>query len=479
MGRESIGKIRWPTGPPSIGNWTFSMRSWPPNRKSLSPTKSTFPRRGRTPSFSQRSYPNRIVRFISSRPSRARGCGRWCKGLPCISRKPCAPRKKPVTQRDHKKSILRRARRVVVKIGSQILSSATGIEEARLEALVSDLAALHDQGKEIVVVSSGAVAAGMARLGRRERPQSIPEKQALAAVGQIRLMALYERAFAKFGKNVAQVLLTHDDLANRHRYLNAKHTFQMLLAYSIISIVNENDTVAVEEMKFGDNDHLSALVATLLEADLLVIFSDVVGVYDRDPRLNPDAELIPLITDSKGLSQTIGGKSQSPFGTGGIATKLDAAETAAAGGIPTIIASGLQGGVLEHVFDEKEQIGTLILPEDNRLASRKHWIAFNLKPAGEIVVDQGAHDAVVLKGKSLLPSGLKDIRGSFGVGECVRCLDLEGREFARGLVNYSAQELNQIKGLHTSKIEKMLGYKAYDEIIHRDDLVLMHEGNRQ
>ena len=378
-----------------------------------------------------------------------------------------------MTQLEYKKPILRRARRVVVKIGSRILSSNEGIEEARFKGLVRDLAALHERKKEIVVVSSGAVAAGMTKLGVKERPKTIPRKQALAAVGQIKLMALYEKHFSRFDKSVAQVLLTHEDLANRQRYINAKHTFQVLLESSIIPIVNENDTVAVEEMKFGDNDHLSALVATLLEADLLVVLSDVEGVYDKDPRGHADAQLISLIADSKGLSQAIGGQSLSSFGTGGIATKLGAAEKAAAGGIPTIIASGLQSGVLERVFDEKEQIGTLILPEENRLASRKHWIAFNLKPTGEIVVDQGAHDAVVLKGKSLLPSGLKDIRGSFGVGECVRCLDQEGREFARGLVNYSAQELNRIKGLHTSKIEKVLGYKAYDEIIHRDDLVLL------
>jgi glutamate 5-kinase len=378
-----------------------------------------------------------------------------------------------VTQRDHKKSILRRARRVVVKIGSQILSSATGIEEARLEALVSDLAALHDQGKEIVVVSSGAVAAGMARLGRRERPQSIPEKQALAAVGQIKLMALYERAFAKFGKNVAQVLLTHEDLANRQRYLNAKHTFQMLLASSIISIVNENDTVAVEEMKFGDNDHLSALVATLLEADLLVILSDVAGVYDRDPRSNPDAVLVPLIQDTKDIRSKVIGSSRSVFGTGGMATKIAAAEEAAVAGIPTVITSGLLPDSIPRVFDPKEEVGTIILPESNRLTNRKHWIAFNLKPAGEIVVDSGAHEALVQKKTSLLPSGVREVRGSFGVGECVRCLDLDGREFARGLINYSAMELNQIKGLHTSRIEHALGYKPFDEIIHRDDLVLL------
>jgi glutamate 5-kinase len=378
-----------------------------------------------------------------------------------------------VTQRDHKRSILRRARRIVVKIGSQILSSSTGIEEARLEALVSELAALHSQGKEIVVVSSGAVAAGMTQLGRRERPQTIPEKQALAAVGQIRLMALYERAFAKFDKSVAQVLLTHEDLANRQRYLNAKHTFQMLLASSIISIVNENDTVAVEEMKFGDNDHLSALVATLLEADLLIILSDVEGVYDRDPRLNRDAVLLPLIQDIKDTRSKVIGSSRSVFGTGGMATKIGAAEEAAAAGIATVITSGLIAGSISRVFDSKEDVGTIVLPDNNRLTNRKHWIAFNLKPAGEIVVDSGAHEALVRKKTSLLPSGVREVRGSFGVGECVRCLDLDGREFARGLINYSAQELNQIKGLHTSRIEQVLGYKPFDEIIHRDDLVML------
>ena len=378
-----------------------------------------------------------------------------------------------MTQLDYKKQILRRARRVVVKVGSQILSSGDGIEETRLRELVRELAELHERKKEIVIVSSGAVAAGMTRLGRKDRPKTIPEKQALAAVGQIKLMALYERAFSKFDKSVAQVLLTADDLANRQRYINAKHTFHMLLASSIIPIVNENDTVAVEEMKFGDNDHLSALVATLLEADLLVILSDVEGVYDVDPRVHENARLIPLIGEARGIRQAIGGESLSVAGTGGIVTKLAAAEEAAAAGIPTIITSGLQQGALGKVFAEKETVGTLILAEANRLTSRKHWIAYNLKPTGEIIVDQGAHDAVVQKGKSLLPSGLKEIRGAFGVGECVRCLDGQGQEFARGLVNYSAQELNRIKGLHTSRIEKVLGYKGFDEIIHRDDLVVL------
>jgi glutamate 5-kinase len=377
-----------------------------------------------------------------------------------------------MTQREHKPKILRRARRLVIKIGSQILSSENGLEETRLKSLAREVATLHDQKKEIVIVSSGAVAAGMTRLGRKERPKTIPEKQALAAVGQIKLMALYERAFAKFDKSVAQVLLTADDLASRQRYINAKHTFQMLLQSDILPIVNENDTVAVEEMKFGDNDHLSSLVATLLEADLLIILSDVQGVYDRDPRVHGDARLIPLIDDIKEAARVIGGASQSQYGTGGIATKLGAAEKAAAAGIPTIITSGLEANPLSTVFSD-DDVGTLVIPDDNRLANRKHWIAYNLKPAGDIVVDQGAHEAVTQKGKSLLPSGLRDVRGSFGVGECVRCLDLQGQEFARGLVNYSAAELNRIKGLHTSKIEKVLGYKAYDEIIHRDDLVVL------
>lgn len=378
-----------------------------------------------------------------------------------------------MTPLEHKRAILRRVRRVVVKIGSQILSSSQGIEEPRLRSLVRELAALHDGKREVVVVSSGAVAAGMTRLGRKERPKTIPEKQALAAVGQIKLMALYERHFSKFNKSVAQVLLTHADLANRQRYLNAKHTFQMLLDSSIVPIVNENDTVAVEEMKFGDNDHLSALVATLLSADLLVILSDVEGVFDRDPRVYKDATLIPLVADAQNIQAEVGDSSPSRFGTGGIGTKIAAAEEAAVAGIPTIISSGLAAHALGRVFDPEVQIGTLILPKLNRLPHRKHWIAFNLKPAGDLIVDAGAHEALVQRGRSLLPSGLREIRGSFGVGECVRCVDLKGREFARGLVNYSAQELNQIKGLHTSMIEKILGYKAYDEIIHRDDLVIL------
>jgi glutamate 5-kinase len=378
-----------------------------------------------------------------------------------------------MTALEHKQKILRRARRIVIKIGSQIVSSPAGIEEARVRGLVRDIAELHSGRKETIIVSSGAVAAGMTRLGRKQRPRTIPEKQALAAVGQIQLMALYQRFFSRFDKSVAQVLLTHEDLANRQRYINAKHTFEMLLDCGIIPVVNENDTVAVEEMKFGDNDHLSALVATLVGADFLVILSDVEGVYDRDPRVFKNALLLPLVQDARTVKEDILGGTTNAFGTGGIATKIGAAEKAAAAGIPTLIASGLHDGAIRRIFDAEQAAGTLVLPEENRLTQRKHWIAYNLKPSGDIIVDEGAREALVTKGKSLLPSGLKEVRGTFGVGDCVRCLDGSGEEFARGLVNYSALELIQIKGLHTSKIEKVLGYKAYDEIIHRDDLVLL------
>lgn len=378
-----------------------------------------------------------------------------------------------MSHEDFKKRLLPKTRRVVVKIGSQILSSFNGVEEERIRVLVSDLSVLHDQKKEVVVVSSGAVAAGMARLGLKERPKTIPQKQALAAVGQIKLMALYERLFSEYHKSVAQVLLTHEDLSNRHRYLNAKHTLFTLLEAKIIPIVNENDTVAVEEMKFGDNDHLSSLVATLLEADLLVMLSDVNGVYDQDPRKNPKAQLIPLISDLKEFKERPSDSARGPYGTGGMSSKIEAGEKAASSGIPTIIANGMEEGILHRVFSAHEDVGTLILPEESRIANRKHWIAHNLRPSGEIVVDHGAYEALVKNGKSLLPSGLREVRGSFGVGDCVRCLDTNGREFARGLVNYSAPELDQIKGMHTSGIEKTLGYKAYDEIIHRNDLVLL------
>lgn len=375
--------------------------------------------------------------------------------------------------RHHKARILERLRRVVVKIGSAILSNERGINRARLRSLVGELAAVHDRGIDVAIVTSGAVAAGTARLGLTERPRSIPQRQAAAAVGQIDLMALYEEFFALADKRVAQLLLTHEDLANRRRYINAKHTIETLLQARVVPIANENDTVAIEELNFGDNDNLSALVATLVEADLLVILSDVAGLHAQDPRTDPDAPLIPLVHGTEQAAGAVFGRISGPFGTGGMPAKVAAARKASAAGIPTIIADGQHDGVLPALFDPGQVTGTLLLPSGDRLARRKHWIAYTLRPGGTIVVDDGAYEALRQRGRSLLPSGVHEVHGDFEAGECVRCLNREGREFARGLVNYSAPDLERIRGLHSTRIEQVLGYRIKDEVIHCDDLALL------
>jgi glutamate 5-kinase len=377
-------------------------------------------------------------------------------------------------QLTHKQRLLKQVRRAVVKIGSSILSDTTGINRERLRSLSAEICALHQQDIAIVVVSSGAVAAGMVRLGFSERPKTVPQRQAAAAVGQIDLMALYEEYFAEHQTQVAQILLTHDDLANRRRYLNARHTIETLIEAGIVPVANENDTVVIDELRnFGDNDNLSALIAGLVEADLLVMLSDVAGLYTKDPRVHPGAELVGIVEDVNRPVPGLAVDGKGPLGTGGMASKCAAAKKAAAAGIPTIIADGLHAGVLPAVFDVRQAVGTLILPKGDRMGRRKHWIAYTLKPAGTVVVDSGAYEAITQKGRSLLPKGLKEVHGKFDSGDCVRCVDPQGREFARGLVNYSAAELEKIKGLHSARIEGVLGYKLTEEIIHRNDLVLV------
>jgi glutamate 5-kinase len=371
----------------------------------------------------------------------------------------------------HKARLLRRVRRVVVKVGSNVLAGPSGLRRERVRALAAEIATLAGAGRQVVVVSSGAVAAGAARLGSRR--SGIEWRQAAAAVGQIGLMAAYERAFAHHRRHVAQVLLTHADLADRRRYLNARHTLRTLLDLGVVPIVNENDTVAVEELRFGDNDNLSALTAALVEADLLVVLSDVAGLYTADPAFHPDATLISAARVDDAAVARAAGPSRSGVGTGGMVSKLDAARKAAAAGIPTLIADGTRPGVLGALFDPGVEAGTWLLAEGDRLARRKHWIAYTLKPAGALEVDEGAERALEQRGRSLLPSGVRGVDGAFGVGDCVRLLGPDGREFARGLVNYGAAELERIKGAHTRDIERLLGYKGSDEVIHRDDLVLV------
>ena len=375
-------------------------------------------------------------------------------------------------QHPHKTRILRGTRRVVIKVGSSVLSGPEGIQQTNVARLVQDLATLRQTGKEVILVTSGAVSSGMSRLGMTTRPRTIPGKQAAAAVGQIVLMSLYERYFSQHDIRVAQVLLTHDDLANRRRYLNAKHTMLTLLDARVLPIVNENDTVAVEEIQFCDNDNLSALIAVLVEADLLVILSDVAGLYNKDPREHLDAQLVSLVEK---LDETIFAQAggAGALGRGGMLSKLQAAQKAAVSGIPTIVADGRQKDTLAAAFDITKEIGTLFLPEADRLTSRKHWIAYTLKPAGELIVDAGTCAAICERGRSLLPPGVHAIRGTFSEGECVTCFDDKGRAFARGLVNYSSDALERIKGTRTSQIERILGYKVSDEVIHRDDLALL------
>lgn len=372
-----------------------------------------------------------------------------------------------------RKKILAKIKRIVIKIGSRVLTADNGGLDAEfLNSLSYDIARLREKGCEVVVVSSGAIAAGISALGLPERPKTIPQKQATAAVGQSKLIQAYEEAFVRQNLKVAQVLLTSDDLADRLRFLNARATLDALLSYGVVPIINENDTVAVEEIKFGDNDNLSALVTSLVEAHLLIIMSDIDGYYDADPRTNPDAQLVPLVrTITRSVERAASG-SGSTVGTGGMITKISAAKRAGRYGVSTLIINGRKPGTLAKVL-AGEEVGTLFLPSGESLNRRKHWIAFTLRPRGRIIVDTGALVALSRSGKSLLPSGVARVEGDFERGSCVRICGLDEKEFARGIVDYSRQEINKILGYKSSDIETILGYRYGDEIIHRDNLVIL------
>jgi glutamate 5-kinase len=342
-----------------------------------------------------------------------------------------------------------------------------------MERLVREIADLNNRGMEAVLVTSGAIGAGMSRLGFTQRPTTLPAKQAVAAVGQGLLMQVYEKLFSEYGQVVAQVLLTREDLNSRERYLNSRHTLLELLRYRVVPIVNENDTVAVDEIKFGDNDTLSALVAALVGADLLLVLSDVDGVYTSDPRQNPDAQLLDTITSIDSIVAAAGGAG-SDRGTGGMITKFQAARIASRSGIPMIIAQGSRDGVI-HAAVDGEKVGTLFLPETDRLNSRKQWLAFYHQPQGRVYIDSGAKRALLEAGKSLLPIGITQVVGSFVAGDLIGILDDEGREIGRGLCNYTAGEVEQVKGHRSDSIPRILGHKDYDEVIHRDNLVLFPE----
>jgi glutamate 5-kinase len=361
----------------------------------------------------------------------------------------------------------------VVKVGSGLIASAgAGLDAKLIASLADELAGLVSERKEIALVSSGAIVSGVARLGLARRPRSIPEKQAAAAVGQSALMWHYEQAFARHGLRVAQVLLTQEDIGHRSRYLNARNTLLALLRFGVLPIVNENDTVAVEEIKVGDNDNLSALVAHLIDADLLVLLTDVDGLYTGDPRRDPSAKRIETVATVTDELRRMAWEGAGEFSVGGMRTKLEAAQKATASGIPMVIASGREPGVLRRLF-KGEPVGTYFLPRGDRLTARKRWIAFASPPQGRLTVDAGAQKALTERGRSLLPSGVVEVEGEFQSGEVVALTLADGKEFARGLVNYDAEELRRIQGAKTAAIEQLLGYKSFDEVIHRDNLVVL------
>ncbi|OGP85737.1 MAG: glutamate 5-kinase [Deltaproteobacteria bacterium RBG_13_65_10] len=380
---------------------------------------------------------------------------------------------KTAQARAERRRLLAKVQRVVVKVGSAVLTDdGAGLDARAIGRIGRDISEVIARGTQVILVSSGAIAAGRSRLGLSERPRTIPQKQAAAAVGQSALIQAWERTFARHGRRVGQILLTADDLANRKRFLNARHTLMTLLRLGVIPVINENDTVAVDEIKFGDNDHLSALVTNLIQADLLLILTDTEGLHERDPRRIRKARLVPLVHEITPQIERAAEGEGGAVGTGGMASKIAAARKTTHSGVLCIVAGGRRRRCLPRIL-EGESIGTLFLPREARLTSRKHWIAFTREPRGTLRVDAGAVAALKERGKSLLPSGVTEIVGRFGVGDLVRIMDPQGREFARGLVEYPADELVRIKGRKTSEIERTLGYKSTDEVVHRDDLVLL------
>jgi len=367
---------------------------------------------------------------------------------------------------------LAKLRRVVVKVGTSLLAPpAGGVHARRFSELARDVCGLLDSGREVVIVSSGAVGLGVRRLGLADKPRSIPEKQAAAAIGQIDLCRRYERVFARRGRIVGQILLTHSGLSQRELFLNARHTLNTLLARGAVPVINENDSVATEELRFGDNDQLAAQVVNLCGAELLVLLTDIDGLHDRDPRV-PGARPIRDLEQVEGAHLELAGGTGSALSSGGMRSKLEAARSAARHGAFTVIASGRGRGVLGRIV-AGEELGTLVYPAREQISSRKHWIAFSLKPRGTLYLDGGAVRALVEKRASLLPAGVSGVEGEFGVGDPVRCVGPDGREVARGLISYSAADTRVIIGQKSSRISTLLGYSSGAWVIHRDDLIVL------
>ncbi len=367
---------------------------------------------------------------------------------------------------------LKNVRRVVVKVGSAVLTTANGLDIDAIERLCEEISWLKTRGYEIIVISSGAIAAGVRKIGLKKKPTNIPEKQAAAAAGQSILMQAYENAFGRHDQQTAQVLLTRDDLSHRRRFLNARNTLLTLLRWKVTPIINENDTVMVEEIKFGDNDNLSAMITSLIQADLLINLTNIEGLYESDPRQNPNARLLDVVPKVDRRVERMADRKPGTDGRGGMYSKIQAAKKAAMTGAPTVIANGRRENILREILGGAD-VGTLFLPQSRTMASRKYWLAFTTHPTGSLYLDEGAVKAIVEQGKSLLSKGIKSVEGQFGVGSPVSCVDGAGKTVAVGLANYPSGDLRKIAGAGSDEIERILGYKFYDEIIHRDNLVVL------
>jgi len=366
-----------------------------------------------------------------------------------------------------------KTKRIVIKVGSAVLTNEDGIDARIIENIARELSFLKNSGREVILVSSGAVAAGKRKITIPDTVEiGLDEKQALAAIGQPSLMHSYESAFAKLGQTVAQVLLTHSDLADRQRYLRVRNTILALFRFDTIPILNENDTVAVDELRFGDNDTLAALIANLIEADMFICLTDVVGLYTANPQTDPNARPVYTVSAVSEEIEAMAGNVKSALGTGGMQSKIRAAKMVSSGGGSSFIGPGREKTILQQLFSG-EMIGTFFLPAPDKIKPRKQWIAHVLQPKGILVLDRGASAAILDRGCSLLPSGILEVRGEFGIGDAVHCRDREGNTFAVGLVNYSSSDVDLIKQHQTHEISTLLGNKDYDEIIHRDNLVLL------
>lgn len=369
---------------------------------------------------------------------------------------------------------LKKAKRIVIKVGTSTITYANGKRNfSQIDRLAREISDLQNQGKEMILVTSGAVAVGVDRMGLPGKPKTIPGKQAAAAVGQGVLMHTYEKFFADYGQIVAQVLITKTEAIDRHRYTNTRNTFMELMRQRVIPIVNENDVVALDELKIGDNDNMSALVAGIVDADLVIILSDVDGLYTANPQTHPDAVIVPEVVEITPEIEASAGGVGSARGTGGMATKIQAAKAATSSGIHLVIASGTEKNTITRVL-QGEELGTLFVSRENRLQFRKRWLAFGAKIAGSIVVDEGCAKAIRKAGGcSILPAGVFAVQGEFLPGSTVSVIDKDAHELARGLVHYSSAELEQIKGCNSGEIANILGHKNFDEVIHRDDLVIL------